>query len=472
VLAILPKLKEGKDLQKGLLGVRMKTADIYSVAPVVGEVMKDSPAESAGLKSGDTIVEIEGRPVVRMAQVLHILGTRYEGEKVSLKYRRGDKEETVKDLQLVGAVQSAAHAFLGILPMRDDPKLGVEVRHVFAKSPAEKAKLQAGDRIVKFGVGKATITFTGQDRGIAQLQGWLNTLSPGAEIALDVKRKDGKTETLTVVLDQLPGSNVMQEYVLPDKLPIESSLKQALAPLEVDPSFKPAKVEAPAGNAPAGDAPMGKAPAGKVEKGVLKRTTADGEHRFWVFVPEDYDPSISHGVVVWLHPPGQNKDDDLNDFILMWEDFCASHRLILVLPISDNDTGWLPGESNQVVEGIQRVMKQWTVDPRRVVVHGMGVGGQMALHLGMNDRDLVRGVAALGAVPTQLKDNQREQRLAFFLAGGQVDPLIKSIADEAQKLRDKKYSVFYREIPNRGREYLEEAHLRDLVRWIDMLDKQ
>lgn len=44
-----------------------------------------------------------------------------------------------------------AHGYLGILPMRDDPKLGVEVRFVFDKSPASKAGIKAGDRVVKYG---------------------------------------------------------------------------------------------------------------------------------------------------------------------------------------------------------------------------------------------------------------------------------------------------------------------------------
>jgi serine protease Do len=458
VLAILPKLKDGKDLQRGLLGVRMKTNDIYSVEPVIGEVVKNTAADRAGLKPGDVIIEVDGKSVSRMAQVLHILGTKYEGEKVSLRYRRDKEEHAVKDLQLVGAVQSAAHPFLGILPMRDDPKLGVEVRYVFGKSPAEKVGIKPGDRISKFGVGKATIPFTGAERGIAQLQTWLNTLSPGTEIALEIKRQEGKTDNVTVVLDQLPGSAAEAEFAIPEKLPAESSKKEALKPLEVSgKNLKPAKAE------PAPE---------KVEKGVLKRTTADGEHKFWVYVPEDYDPQTSYGVLVWLHPPGQNKEPDFDLFIALWEDYCLSHRLILVMPISDNDAGWLPGESDHVLEAIQHAQKQWTVDPRRIVAHGMSVGGQMALHLGMNQRELIRGVATVGAVPTTIKDNQRQQRLAFYLAGGAVDPLIKSIAEGRDKLREKKYSVFYREIPERGREYLEDAQLRELARWIDMLDKQ
>src|SRR5262249_28752833 len=141
VLAVLPRLRQGKDLRKGILGVRMKSADKYSVLPEIAEVTKDSAAARAGVKGAAIIVEGEGKPVVRMAQVLHLLGSKYEGDKVSLKFKRGDQIIEVKDLELVGTLAVFAHSFLGVLPMRDDPKLGVDIRFVYPKSPAEKAGL-------------------------------------------------------------------------------------------------------------------------------------------------------------------------------------------------------------------------------------------------------------------------------------------------------------------------------------------
>ena len=66
----LTGLRAGKDLQKGILGVRMKSPDKYGALPEVADVTKDSAASRAGLKAGDVITEIEGQPVVRMAQIL------------------------------------------------------------------------------------------------------------------------------------------------------------------------------------------------------------------------------------------------------------------------------------------------------------------------------------------------------------------------------------------------------------------
>src|SRR6185436_10825679 len=56
VLASLPRLKQGKDLEKGIVGVRFKGNDMYSVQPEVQLVSKGSPADKAGMKVGDQIV--------------------------------------------------------------------------------------------------------------------------------------------------------------------------------------------------------------------------------------------------------------------------------------------------------------------------------------------------------------------------------------------------------------------------------
>lgn len=459
VLAMLPRLKEGKDLNRGMLGISMKSNDIYSVLPEIGKVAKNSAAARAGLQAGDIITEVDGKPVVRMAQVQHILGTKYEGEKVSLKIKRGDKIVDLANLELVSGVIVSAPAFLGILPMRDDPKLGVEVRHVFPKSPAEQAGLKAGDRIVKYGNDKADTAFTGDTSGRSQFLNWLNGQAPGTDIKLEVTRKEGgKSDTLSATLTTLPGAIPNQDWAIPDNLPELASFKKALDPLEsLNPNIKPPKVDPD---------------AKKVEPGLVKRTTPDGEHKFWVYIHDKYDPNVAHSLVVWLHPPGRNKDKDVEDFTDTWDAYCQQHNIILLGANSDNDSGWIPSESDAVVAAIRDTLGRYTIDRQRVIAHGMGVGGQMALHLGFNQRDLIRGVVTTGAVVTQMKDSPNSPRLSFFLAGGALDPILKSIAESRNKLVEKKYSAVFREMPERGREYFETPQLREVVRWIEALDKE
>jgi S1-C subfamily serine protease len=451
VFAVLPRLKEGKDLKKGLLGVRLQSPDIYSVAPSVGEVTPGSAAAKAGLKVGDVITEIDGHGISRLAQIMHLLGPKYEGDTIALKYRRGKDVVTVAQLQLVGALSVFTHASLGILPVRDDPKLGVEVRYVFAKSAAEKAGLKAGDRIVKYGKGAALQAFKGEKRGRLELTEFLNKERPGEEIKLEVVHKDGgKTETVSLKLDSL--AEAVKDGV-PAKLPEPATRGKALDPLE------PAK------------AAKADAPPKKAETGLLKRKNGAGDRTYWVYVDDDYDPAIAHALVIWLHPPKQNKKESFEDFTETWSDFCRENHIIMVCPQSDNDGGWVPGDADFVQEAVRGVLANYTIDRQRIVAHGLGVGGQMALYLGFHSRDLIRGVATTGAVVTQAKDNLAGQRVAFYLVAGGRDPLVKAIAESQTKLVERGFPVVYREIATMGRQYLNEQQLAELVRWIDSLDR-
>jgi serine protease Do len=476
--AILPRLKQGKDLHRGMLGVLPKSQDIYGVPSTIGTVLPSSAAGKAGLQSGDVIVEVDGKPVHNHAQVLHALGAKYESDKVSLKVQRGKEAVAVKDLVLTSSALAAAAPYLGILPMRDDPELGVEVRYVYAKSPAEAAGLKKGDRIMK--VGGATgppQPFSGRDQFMAIIA----SVPPGTELKFEVKRKEGKTETLTARVGELPDT-------VPAELPEESSRKKALEPRKTvgptmpvmpmpmggdNPPPRPRPQPAPMPPMPpaGGEAPKPD-PKKKAETGLLTRTNAAADHQYFVYVPKDYDPNVSHGLVIWLHPVGKNKKQDVDDFTDTWEDYCKENHLILLGPKAENENGWVASESEFVQEAVRNVLANYTIDPKRVVAHGMGVGGQMAFYMGFHARDLVRGVATTGAaLSSQPKDRVQNEPVSFFLVAGGKDPLAKSVAESAAKLTENKFPVVHREIANMGHQYLDLKTLEELVRWIDSLDR-
>ena len=142
----------------------MQNPDIYGVEPKVATVAPDSAAAKAGIQVNDVVKEIDGKPVHNQAQVLHALGSKYDGDVVTVKVQRGNDEKTFKDVKLGGVLAAHGQAVLGILPMRDDPELGVEVRYVYPKGPADEAEIKEGDRITK--VGNETgplVPFSGGD---------------------------------------------------------------------------------------------------------------------------------------------------------------------------------------------------------------------------------------------------------------------------------------------------------------------
>src|SRR5262249_37027720 len=139
------------------------------------------------------------------------------------------------------------------------------------------------------------------------------------------------------------------------------------------------------------------------ETGFFKRTNATKDHDYWVYIPtpgkeKKFEKNIAHAVVIWLHPVGKNKEKDFEEFAVTWREICDDHNIILLMPKSDNENGWVPSESEAVVGMVNELAAQYTLDRQRIVAHGMGIGGQMAFYMGFNNRDLVRGVATTGAV--------------------------------------------------------------------------
>jgi S1-C subfamily serine protease len=469
VNAVLPRLKQGTPdkpfvLNKGLLGVTVQSGDIYGVEPKVATVAPESAAAKAGIQPNDVLKEIDGKPVRNQAQVLHALGSKYDGDVVTVKVLRGSEEKTFENVRLGAVLSAYGQAILGILPMRDDPEPGVEVRYPYPKGPAETAGVKVGDRIMKIGGEQGALQpFSGRD----QLAAILANATPGVKMKVEVLHKDKKTETLTVTLGEVPAKGAEDE--VPDKLPEEASKKKALEPQkQAGGGAAGAPMVVPAAAQKKEEKKEEKAP----ETGELRRKTASGSHDYLVYVPRNYDANISYALLIWLHPVGKDKEKDDDALLDDWAAYCRDNNIILVAPKAENKTGWVPSESDVIAEIARDVMATYTVDKRRVVVHGMGVGGQMAFYLGFHNRDLVRGVAATGAaLASQAKEKVANQPLAFFLHAGGKDPLKDAVAESRSKLLEHKYAVVYLEDKDAGHQYLDDKALDQLVRWIDSLDR-
>jgi S1-C subfamily serine protease/predicted esterase len=457
IFASLPRMKENKDLRRGLLGFTPKEGDIYTTAAVVGTVLPLSAAAVAGIKAGDVITEVDGVRVNRQAQVMHLLGRKYEGDAVSVKVKRGQQELSFANLKMTGLLTAFAHPYIGILPMRDDPELGVEMRFVFPQSPADLAGLKSGDRILTLGVDKETPKpFAGRD-GLLEL---LNVQMPGTEVKMEVRRKGvtDKLDNVTLKLGELSGMS-------PGELPEPASLKKALVPRKTVGPKPPMPGMPPKKEEPKKDPK-------NVDKGLFERTSAARDHHYWVYVPEDYDPNIAYALVVWLHPAGKGAEKEIKKVANTWDKICQDQHMILVCPQAQNETGWLRNEAGFILEVVQDLVSTYTIDRQRIVTHGWGSGGQQAFYLGFQAPEVIHGVATTGAVLSgPVPDRGANQRLSFFIVAGGKDPIAKEIASTKTKLTEKKLPVVFREIPDMGNQYLDAETLGELARWIDSLDR-
>lgn len=96
---VLPRLKNGEDLFPGRAGISLKGPNLYTSEPTVAACHPNGPAETAGLKPGDRIIEIDRRPVAHSADVKQEIGRRYAGQKMHVTVLR-DKQRIETEITL------------------------------------------------------------------------------------------------------------------------------------------------------------------------------------------------------------------------------------------------------------------------------------------------------------------------------------------------------------------------------------
>ena len=109
--------------------------------PIVGTVQAGSPAEAAGLRPGDEILAIDGKPQANWEEALYDIALRPD-RSLELHIRRGAQETDVR----VRSTAAAPHHMgqIGVAPI-------VRVGELVAGEPAQKAGLQVDDGILRIG---------------------------------------------------------------------------------------------------------------------------------------------------------------------------------------------------------------------------------------------------------------------------------------------------------------------------------
>lgn len=111
---VVADLKQYGTVQRALIGIQGQDVKNYVDAKkdkgedvdlgtmegiYVAKVSEESAAEEAGMKEGDVITAIDGKPVGKMAELQEVLAKKRPGDKVSVTYLR-DKKKATKTLTL------------------------------------------------------------------------------------------------------------------------------------------------------------------------------------------------------------------------------------------------------------------------------------------------------------------------------------------------------------------------------------
>jgi serine protease Do len=183
VKQILPQLKEKGRVVRGFLGVQPQaiTADMVDQlglkstrGALIADVVKDSPADQSGVKPGDVVIALNGKPVSDNNQLTRDVGVVAPGQTVKLDVIRDGKEKSFSvklaprpdetdqggRSESKGGSEKEQGDVLGLQVEDLTPQLarraqvdpstkGVVVTDVVPDSPASEAGFEPGDVIVE-----------------------------------------------------------------------------------------------------------------------------------------------------------------------------------------------------------------------------------------------------------------------------------------------------------------------------------
>ena len=191
VFAVIDSAKIGTGRVSGYLGITSESAKGGGAR--LDTVSEGSPAEKAGLKKGDIITSISGKPVKSTDDIARIMQTTKPGDKLALVGTRDGKplklEVTVSERPAQPGTGSGRRNLDFKL---DESKDGLKVAALLPQGPATKAGLKVGD-IVTGVAGKAVKT----SREVAEA-----VRGASGAVKLDIVREKEKKE-----LTYTPGSS-------------------------------------------------------------------------------------------------------------------------------------------------------------------------------------------------------------------------------------------------------------------------
>jgi serine protease Do len=202
---LISQLKEKGKVTRGWLGVMIqkvtpelaKSFDLKDEAgALVGDVTPGSPAEKAGIKPGDIIVEFDGKAIKEMNELPRLVAVVPVGKTVEVKILREGKSQTFKvqvqemDEKHVASGPSQGKEGLGLSVREFTPELarhfrmdyepGILIVQVQEGSPAEEAGVQEGDVIKE--VNRKPV------KDLKSYQSLISSVKKGGNILFRIKR--------------------------------------------------------------------------------------------------------------------------------------------------------------------------------------------------------------------------------------------------------------------------------------------
>ncbi len=163
-MASIEQILQHGEVRRGQLGVIIQDlttelAEAFDIkgrqrGAVVAQVQDGSAADKAGIKTGDVVIAVDGKPIASSAQLRNAIGLRRVGDELSITLLRDGDERRVKavlgsaETAVAATAVKALHPLLAGVGLKDaDDNKGVLVTEVKPDALAA-AKLRPGDLLV------------------------------------------------------------------------------------------------------------------------------------------------------------------------------------------------------------------------------------------------------------------------------------------------------------------------------------
>jgi len=214
-MEVVEQLKDKGSVSRGWLGVQIQRVDRdlaesfgldRAAGALVTRIFADSPAEAAGVKEGDIIVEFGGRSIDLSSDLPHVVGRFKAGTTADIKIVREGRSETLE--VVVGELDESTMAQPVASARPQNNRLGVEVR---ALTNDEKAELEVSRGVLVTNVGS----------GPGQLAG----IEPGDVLTTINSQWIDSVDTFEKLVEQLPAGMAIPVRVVRDGQPMFRAVK-------------------------------------------------------------------------------------------------------------------------------------------------------------------------------------------------------------------------------------------------------
>lgn len=187
----------------------------------------------------------------------------------------------------------------------------------------------------------------------------------------------------------------------------------------------------------------------QVQTGLLDRSVTVGgrAYRYEVYVPADYATKPSWPAILFLHGAGERGDDGLLQTQVglgaAIRQNSSRYPAIVVFPQVPRDSQWVGTPGEMAVTALRQTMREFHVDPSRVYLTGLSMGGHGTWYVAYQHPELFAAVVPIcgwvrewsqfpGSVPVVPGDSvavmprlvQRLGKLPIWIFHGEMDQVV------------------------------------------------